>query len=273
MIESIIGALVLTIIGYTIGSVRIIEQGEAALVQRFGKFHRVLQPGMNFVIPVLDKVIPESLREQTLDIDPKPALTRDNVPIEVDAIVFWKILDPERAYYAVEDLDVALENLVVTSLFSEIGRLELRETTSARDKINEALLRQLDEATANWGVKVLRVEIQNIKLSDSMRESLEQERAAESRKRATLSETEGTVRSIQQLANALQGHPNAQAVLQYLVAQKYVDANLQLGQSDNSKIIFMNPAALNEAINNLMDMNTVPDSHNHNDYGNGNDLP
>lgn len=252
MIESLLGAFTLIILGYLIGSVRIIDQGDEALVQRLGQYKRTLKPGLNFVIPVLDTVLIETIREQILDIEPQKALTKDNVPISVDAVVFWQILDLRKAYYAVEDLEEALKQLVITNLRGELGQLTLEEAISSTSKVNQALLRQLDKATANWGVKVIRVEVQELILSDALRESLERERAAISEKKATLTRTQGTVQSIEELARALQGQPNAQEVLRYLVAKDYVNANLELGKSDNSKIVFMDPKALSEAVTDLI---------------------
>ena len=113
-------------------------------------------------------------------------------------------------------------------------------------------MHQLDEATGNWGVKVTRIEVKEIKPSKTVMESLEVERAAESKKKAAILETQGTVQSIKMLSEALEEQPNAQEVLSYLIAQRYVDANEKLGNSPNSKILFMDPKALNEATNDLM---------------------
>ena len=249
---SLVGALTLIVLGYVIGSVRIIEQGDQALVQRLGQFKRILNPGLNFVIPVLDTVLVETMREQLLDIEPQRTFTKDNVPTEVDAIVSWQILDLRKAYYAVEDLEESLKQIVISTLRNEVGQLLLEEVFSSSSKINQALLRQLDKATANWGVKVIRVEVQEIKISPALQESLERERAARSEKQAAITRTQGTVQSIEELAQALKGHPNADEVLRYLVAKDYVNANLELGKSGNSKIVFMDPRALNEAITDLL---------------------
>lgn len=249
---SLVGALTLIVLGYVIGSIRVIEQGDEALVQRLGRFQRTLKPGLNFVIPVLDTVLVETMRERLLDIEPQDAFTKDNVPTEVDAIVSWQILDLQKAYYAVEDLEESLKQIVITTLRNEVGQLTLEEAFSSAGKINQALLRQLDKATVNWGVKVIRVEVQKFQISQALRESLERERAARSEKQALLTRTQGTIESIEELSKALQGHPNADEVLRYLVARDYVNANLELGKSGNSKILFMHPGALNEAISELM---------------------
>lgn len=243
--------LALAVVGYAIGSVKIINEGNMALVERLGQYNRALKPGLHHVIPVLESVLIETTREQILDIEPKSTITRDNVSLTVDAVMYWKILDIRKAYYTVENLEEALRNLVITTLRSEIGRMDLRETVSSRNKINQALLHQLDEATETWGVKVMRVEVEEITPSKTMLEALELERAAESKRKAAISETEGTVESIQRISKALQ-QPNAQSVMQYLLAQRYVDANYKLGESPNSKIIFMDPKSLTETIGDMI---------------------
>lgn len=262
--ETIFAVLALLIIGYMVGSTKIINQGNEALVERLGRYRTKLTPGLNFVVPLLDTiVIEDTTREQMLDFPPQEAITKDNIALQVDAVVYWRILDLQRAYYAVEYLEEALTNLVITSLRSDIGRMELEQTYSSRNELNRNLLQQLDEATATWGVKVTRVEVQNIILPDRVRESLELERAAESKKRAAISEAEGkrraaveeaegTVQAIRLISEAIKNQPNTPAVLQYLVAQQYVDANYRLGQSPNSKIVFMDPKALTEALSELI---------------------
>ena len=250
--QALIAALALAVVGYIAGSIKIINEGNEGIVERLGKYRRSLEPGLNFVIPIFDTVLVESTREQILDIDPQQTITKDNVPLTVDAVIFWKILDVQKAYYGVEDLESGLTNLVVTALRSKVGQMELRQTVSSRNDINQALLHQLDEATENWGVKIMRVEVQEIKPSAAMLESLELEQTAEIKRKATLSETESMVESIQGIALALQGQPNSKAVLQYLIAQRYVDANLKLSESDNSKILFMDPKAMTETIGELI---------------------
>jgi len=276
--ESVIAAIALLIIGYTVGSVKIINQGNEALIERLGRYHRKLQPGLNFVIPFLDTlVLEESMRERVLDTEPQEAITEDNVSVRVDAVMYWRILQLERTYYAVEDVEEALKNLVTTTLRSEIGRMKLAKTFSSRTEINHALLHQLDDATATWGVKVTRVEVQNIAPANkSVLDAMELERAAESKKKAAISEAEGkkraaieeaegAVQSMKLLAEALKSQPNSKEILRYLVAQRYVDANYRLGDSPNSKIIFMDPKALTEALGELID-----DGSSNNNNGNSN---
>jgi regulator of protease activity HflC (stomatin/prohibitin superfamily) len=255
---SILAPMILVIIGYTIGSTKIVNEGNQALVERLGKYHKKLEPGLNYIVPFLDRIaVEDTVREQVLDVPPQQAITKDNISLEVDAVVFWKVIDLREAYYAVEDVELAIQNLVTTTLRSMIGELDLSDTYSSRSDLNRQLLNQLDEATAGWGVKVTRVELQEIKPPKTILESLEKERAAQSVKQATISQAEGTVKSIQILSSALQSQTNSQQILQFLIAERYVDANQKLGESPNSKVVFMDPKALSEA---LTDLISTPDA-------------
>ncbi|MGG6296235.1 SPFH domain-containing protein [Leptolyngbya sp. AN02str] len=278
----IVFVLALLSVGYLVGSVKIINQGNEALVERLGRFHKKLGPGLNYIVPFLDTIVlEESVRERVIDTEPQEAITRDNVSVGVDAVLYWRILQLERTYYAVEDVEEALKNLVTTTLRSEIGRMQLAQTFSSRNEINQSLLHQLDDATASWGVKVTRVEVQNITPAKTVMDAMELERAAESKKKAAISEAEGkkrasieeaegAVQSMRLIAEALKSQTNSREILQYLVAQRYVDANYKLGDSPNSKIVFMDPGQLNEAITNLMDIDQPPEGPN---IGNGSANP
>ena len=269
---SIFAILALIVIGYTVGSVRIVNQGNQALVERLGRYHRKLRPGLNFIVPFLDTIVwEESVRERLLDVPPQSAITRDNVALDVDAVVYWKILDLERTYYEIEDIQGAIRELVVTTLRSEIGKMPFENTFSSRDELNQALLDQLDEATEPWGVKVTRVEVQSINPPPSVLESMQQQQAAELKRRATVLEAEGdqqasvkraqgTVESIQLLSNALKERSDAREILNFLIAQQYVEANQKLSESSNSKVLFMDPKFLSEGLIDLMNTPTVPEN-------------
>ncbi|MDZ8108023.1 MAG: SPFH domain-containing protein [Nostoc sp. DedQUE12a] len=174
------------------GSVKVVNQGNEALVERLGSYNKKLEPGLNFVIPFLDKVVyKETIREKVLDIPPQKCITRDNVSIEVDAVVYWRIVDMEKAWYKVENLQSAMVNLVLTQIRSEMGQLELDQTFTARSQINELLLQDLDIATDPWGVKVTRVELRDIIPSQAVQESMELQMSAERRRRAAILNSEG----------------------------------------------------------------------------------
>jgi regulator of protease activity HflC (stomatin/prohibitin superfamily) len=192
-VEQIILLVFLALGGSAIaGSVKIINQGNEALVETLGSYKKKLSPGLNFVVPVLDRVVYQgTIREKVLDIPPQQCITRDNVSISVDAVVYWRIVDMEKAYYKVEDLKSAMVNLVLTQIRSEMGQLELDETFTARAQINEILLRELDIATDPWGVKVTRVELRDIVPSRAVQESMELQMSAERRRRAAILNSEG----------------------------------------------------------------------------------
>ncbi|AFY84152.1 SPFH domain-containing protein [Oscillatoria acuminata] len=175
------------------GSVKIINQGNEALVETLGKYNgRKLEPGLRLLTPFLDKVVYKgTIREKVLDIPPQQCITRDNVSISVDAVVYWRIMDMEKAYYKVENLQSAMVNLVLTQIRSEMGKLELDQTFTARSEINEILLRELDVSTDPWGVKVTRVELRDIVPSKAVQDSMELQMAAERRKRAAILTSEG----------------------------------------------------------------------------------
>ena len=254
VIPSFIVIAALAIVGYIIGSIKIINQGYEGIVERLGRYQRTLKPGLNFVVPFLDTVLVESTREHLLDVDPQSVITKDQVTIIVDAILSWRILDVKAAYYSVENVEESLKSLVLTTLRSEIGHMDLRETISSRNKIGQVLLKELDKPTSTWGVEVIRVEVQEIKLPATLEKSLENEQAAESERRAAISKADGTVDSIRRIAKALkEDKDQTSEILKYLLAQQYVATNYELGKSNNSKIIFMHPKELNEAIGGLID--------------------
>jgi regulator of protease activity HflC (stomatin/prohibitin superfamily) len=251
--SSVLAIFSLIVIGYTVGSVRIIRQGNEALVERLGKHRVTLKPGLNFIVPFLDAVVLEdTLREQTIDVDPHTAITKDNVTLNVDAIIYWRILDLEKTYYAIEDVEFAIKELVVTTLRSEIGKMDLESTFSSRDAINKALLNVLDEATEPWGVKINRVEVQKIDPPQAVIDSMQLQQAAAIKKKAAILEAEANVESMRLLAQGLDKAENRREILNFLLAQRYIDANHKLSESESSKVIFMDPRALTEGLVDLI---------------------
>jgi len=173
-------------------SLRITQQGNSVLVERLGTFSRTLQPGISVVIPILEKTVSrQSLKEQVLDVRPQSCITKDNVRISVDAVVYWQLVDHFKSYYAVLDMETALVNLVLTQIRSEVGLIDLDQTFSARQQINDRLLQELDMATDPWGIKVTRVELRDILPSDGVSAAMEEQMTAERRKRATILDSEG----------------------------------------------------------------------------------
>jgi regulator of protease activity HflC (stomatin/prohibitin superfamily) len=162
---------------------------------------------LSFVLPGVEKVVShESLKERVLDIPPQQCITRDNVSIEVDAVVYWQLLEHSRAYYAVDNLQAAMVNLVLTQIRAEMGKLDLDQTFTTRSEVNEVLMRELDQATDPWGVKVTRVELRDIRPTPGVQQAMEQQMTAEREKRAAILRSEGEKES--QL-NAARGRAEA----------------------------------------------------------------
>jgi len=234
--------IALVVGGGAVSSVKIIQQGNEALVERLGSYDRKLSPGLNFVIPGLDRIAFQgTVRERVLDIPPQGCITRDNVAITVDAVVYWRIMDMEKAYYKVQDLQSAMVNLVLTQIRAEMGQLELDETFTARSKINEILLQELDIATDPWGVKVTRVELRDIIPSKAVQESMELQMSAERRKRAAILTSEGERESA---VNSARGKAEAQV----LDAEARQKATILAAEADQKTIVLKAQAERQQAV-------------------------
>lgn len=191
-------------------SVKIVSEKNEYLVERLGSYNKKLEPGLNFMIPMIDRVVyQDTIKEKVLDIPPQTCITKDNVSISVDAVIYWRIMDMYKSYYKVENLRQAMTNLVLTQIRSEMGQLELDQTFTARSEINEILLRELDMATDPWGVKVTRVELRDIMPSPAVQESMELQMAAERKKRAAILTSEGERESA---VNSAKGRAEAQVL-------------------------------------------------------------
>ncbi|AFZ46668.1 SPFH domain, Band 7 family protein [Cyanobacterium stanieri PCC 7202] len=216
------------------GSVKIVNEKNEFLVERLGSYNKKLSPGLNFVVPFLDKVVyKDTVRDKILDVPPQSCITKDNVAISVDAVVYWRIIDMEKAYYKIENLQGGMQNLVLTQIRAEIGKLELDETFVARTEINNILLRELDIATDPWGVKVLRVELKDITPSMAVQQSMEQQMAAERKKRAAILTSEGERDSA---INSAQGRAEAkileaEALKKAAILQAEADKQQQILQA------------------------------------------
>jgi regulator of protease activity HflC (stomatin/prohibitin superfamily) len=257
-------AVVLALIAYALGSAKIINEGNAALVERLGRKHRTLTPGLNFVVPLVDQVVMEdTTREQFIDIKPQNVITKDNIYLEVDAVLFWKIKNIEKSFYEIEDLQGSLTQLATTTLREIIAQNTVEETNVSRAEMDKAILDQLNSTTMDWGVEIIRLDMQRITPPESVRKSMEEERAAEIKKRALITEAEaekeaaikkaeGTMTSIQIIAEGLRSNPETKEILRYLVAQDYINASYRLGESSNAKVVFVDPGKSGELMKEVM---------------------
>ncbi|RME93105.1 MAG: paraslipin [Candidatus Hydrogenedentota bacterium] len=171
---------------------RIVPQRHAAIKERFGKYVATLEPGFHFLVPFIDRIAYEhEMREQVIDVPPQQCITKDNVQVEVDGIVYLKVMDPYKASYGIGDYIRATVNLAQTTIRSEIGKLTLDHTFSERDNINATIVQVIDEASEPWGIKMIRYEIRNITPSDHMLQTMEKQMEAERQKRAEITLAEG----------------------------------------------------------------------------------
>jgi len=187
-------ALVLVVLAliFAAASLKIVPQGYVKVIERLGKFHSLAYGGLNVIIPFIDGVrVTIDVREQISPVEPQPAITRDNVTMEVDCVVYWSVFDSVKATYEIQDVRRGLEQLALSALRNVIGELDLDHTLTSRDLINNKMRAVLDESTERWGVKVLRVELKNIEPPPEIKFTMEKQMTAERTRRAVVTEAEG----------------------------------------------------------------------------------
>ena len=186
----IICVIVLAIL--VISGIKIIPQSKAYVIERLGSYNRTLHNGLNFVIPIIERISNKvTLKEQVRDFAPQPVITKDNVTMQIDTVVYFQITDPKLYTYGIEMPISAIENLTATTLRNIIGELELDETLTSRDLINSKMRAILDEATDPWGIKVTRVEVKNILPPSDIQEAMEKQMRAERERREKILQAEG----------------------------------------------------------------------------------
>ena len=245
--------------------IRTVPQGEVWTVERFGRFIRLLQPGLNFVIPFIDAIGRRmNVQEVVLDIPEQVVITRDNASVTVDGIVYYRVMDPAKAAYQVQDLQGALTAISMTNIRSVIGEMDLDQTLSSRERINSTLLLTLDGATDPWGVKVNRVEIRKIEPPENLIRAMNLQMTAERERRATVVRAEGAKAALvleaegrreaafrDAEARERMGQAEAEATrmvaevasgaggdaLRYFVAEKYVAAFQAMAANPSSRLV------------------------------------
>ena len=178
-------------------TVRIVPQASVFVIERLGKYSRTLEPGIHLLVPVIDRVRTRTdIREQVVGFPPQAVITRDNLVVGIDSVIYYSITDPAAAQYKIENVVTAIEQLVVTTLRNVVGGMQLEEALTGRDHINERLATVLDEATGKWGVKVNRVEIRGIEPPPTIRDAMEQAMRADRGKRAAILTAQGQQQSV-----------------------------------------------------------------------------
>ena len=257
--------------------VRIIPQGEEWIVQRLGKYRVTLMPGLRFIIPYFDTVAYKvTTKDIILDVQEQEVITRDNAVIVVNAIAFIKVTDPVKAVYGVEDYSEAIRNMIMTTLRSIVGEMELDEALSQRDMIKARLKAGVADEALDWGLTVKSVEIQDIKPSESMQRAMELQAAAERERKAMVTRAEGEKQSMILTAEArlesakrdaeaqiMLAEASSQAITKvtgafgenelpmfYLLGEKYITSMTKLAESQNAKMVLL-PADLQSTLRGL----------------------
>jgi regulator of protease activity HflC (stomatin/prohibitin superfamily) len=180
------------VVAFVVEGVRIVPQQYAFVIERLGRYHATLEPGLNLIIPFLDRVAyTHSLKEVPLDVPEQVCITKDNTQLAVDGILYYQVTDPRLASYGSQNYMLAITQLAQTTLRSEIGKMELDKTFESREGINRQIVAALDEAGRNWGVKVLRYELKNLTPPESILRAMQQQITAEREKRALIAKSEG----------------------------------------------------------------------------------
>ena len=269
--------VVLVMVTIALG-VRIVPQGFKHVVQRLGKFHKTLGPGLNIIIPYIDRVAHRvTTKDIVLDIPSQEVITRDNAVIIANAVAYINIVSPEKSVYGVEDYRFAIQNLVQTSLRSIVGEMDLDDALSSRDEIKAKLKNAISDDIADWGITLKTVEIQDINPSETMQQAMEAQAAAERGRRATVTRAEGekaaaileadgrleaskrdaqakvvlaeaSQSAIQKVTEAIK---DKELPVMFLLGEKYIEAVKGISTSQNSKVVLM-PADLPAAVRGIM---------------------
>jgi regulator of protease activity HflC (stomatin/prohibitin superfamily) len=234
--------VVLFLVGlFLVSALRIVREYERAILFRLGRlFPEPKGPGLFFRIPIVDKLVKVDLRTITLNIPPQEVITKDNVPARVNAVAYFRIVDPKAAIVQVENFMVATSQIAQTTLRSVLGQHQLDELLSERDKINAILQEIIDEATAPWGIKVSIVEVKDVEIPQGMQRAMARQAEAERERRAKVINAEGEFQASERLkdaANVIEQHPVA-------LQLRYLQTLLELGSSQATTIVFPAPLEL-----------------------------
>lgn len=249
----IIAIVVMIVIGLLVTNIRIVPQARAYVVERLGAYHGTWQVGLHFKVPLIDKIARKvSLKERVIDFPPQPVITKDNVTMEIDTVIYFQITDPKLYAYGVENPMDAIENLTATTLRNIIGELELDESLTSREHINSKIRLVLDEATDPWGIKINRVEVKNITPPRDIQTAMEKQMRAERERREAILIAEGEKKSAiliaegQKEAAILQAEAKKQTAIKEAEGQS--EAILMLNKATADGLRLIKEAELDDAV-------------------------
>ena len=245
--------LVLIVVIILVSNIKIVPQAKAYTIERLGSYQGTWQTGLNFKIPLIEKIARKvTLKEQVVDFEPQPVITKDNVTMQIDTVVYFQITDPKLFTYGVENPMAAIENLTATTLRNIIGDLELDETLTSRDVINSKMRTILDEATDAWGIKVNRVELKNIIPPKAIQESMEKQMKAERERREAILVAEGQKQSAILVAQgekeSMVLRADAKREAQIKEAQGQAEALMTVQKALADSLVLLNEAAPNDKV-------------------------
>lgn len=229
---------------YLASAIRIIRPYEKGVLERLGKYQRTLEPGLHIVIPFLDRVTKADMRENVVDVPPQEVITKDNVVVTVDAVVYYEATDPVKLIYNVANFYIAATKLAQTNLRNVIGEMQLDESLTSREKINAALRQILDDATDKWGVRVVRVELQRIEPPKDVTEAMHRQMKAERTRRALILEADGDKQAAitraegSKQAAILDAEGRAKAIKEVAEAEKFQRIALAQGEAQGIETVF-----------------------------------
>lgn len=266
MLFLIIIAIILIV--FVAMSVKIVRQSEVYIIERLGNFHKIADAGLTIIIPFIDHVRSiVSLKQQTLDVAPQEVITKDNVTITINTVVFYRIMDPAKAVYEIQSLKKGIEYLSVTSIRDLVGKMDLDSTFSSRDTINDKLRSMLDEATNIWGCSIDRVEVQDITPTPDIRDAMEKQMNAERNKRAAILQAEGERQAAvlkaqgEKEAAILQADADRESKIRRAVGEAEAIRKVAEAKADEVKLVYgaMMKANPNETLVQLKSLEALKD--------------
>ena len=266
MLFLIIIAIILIV--FVAMSVKIVRQSEVYIIERLGKFHKIADAGLTIIIPFIDHVRSiVSLKQQTLDVAPQEVITKDNVTITINTVVFYRIMDQAKAVYEIQSLKKGIEYLSVTSIRDLVGKMDLDSTFSSRDTINDKLRSMLDEATNIWGCSIDRVEVQDITPPPDIRDAMEKQMNAERNKRAAILQAEGERQAAvlkaqgEKEAAILQADADRESKIRRAVGEAEAIRKVAEAKADEVKLVYgaMMKANPNETLVQLKSLEALKD--------------